>query len=143
MAKRTTKKITSKKTAKKSKIMKKKATHAVAKKVVAKKSPPKKKSRVITTAKKKMVTSASKKVTEKMLGKVVHYYDKIGVAIVDLKAPLALGETVVLKKGNFVLTQRVSSLQIEHVPILRAKKGDVVGLKVDEEVSEGAVVVPV
>ncbi|MBI1813075.1 hypothetical protein HY285_04630 [Candidatus Peregrinibacteria bacterium] len=95
----------------------------------------------MTVAKKKTVTSASKKVTEKLLGKVVHYYDKIGVAIVDLNAPLKLGDTVLLKKGEHVLTQRVSSMQMEHQPIAKAKKGDVIGLKVKKEVQEGAVVV--
>lgn len=136
------------------KVMKKKVTRAVSKKkVLAKKKPMKtakakkvmmkKTSRAMTASKKKAVTASSKKVTEKLLGKVVHYYDRIGVAIVDLNGPLKLGDMVQLQRGERILTQAVTSLQIEHQPVAMAKKGDVVGMKVDQEVQSGTKVMPV
>ncbi len=72
-------------------------------------------------------------------GKVTHYYDKIGVAIVELSAPLTKGEKIkFLRGGEDLFTQEVNSIQIEHEQKDSASKGDVVGLKVDSEVKEGA-----
>lgn len=88
------------------------------------------------------ITNVAKRAKEKHLGKVVHYYDHIGVAIVDLASPLRVGETVKLKRGDSELLQRVDSMQIEHQPVTQAKKGDVIGMKVDYEVREGTLVVP-
>lgn len=79
---------------------------------------------------------------DKKVGKVTHYYDKIGVAIVDLAGPLKLGDSVTFKKGDEeILTQTVESMQIEKAAVESAKKGDVIGLKVDEPIKEGAEVV--
>lgn len=78
----------------------------------------------------------------KSIGKVVHYYDKIGVAIVELTATLHVGDTVLFQRGEQEFTQEVGSLQIDHEGVKKAKKGQVVGLKVDEPVKEGALVLP-
>jgi translation initiation factor IF-2 len=72
----------------------------------------------------------------------VHYYDRIGVAIVDLKAPLKVGDMIMLKKGGTIIPQRVDSIQIEHETVAAAKRGDVVGIKVDTEAHEGTLVLP-
>lgn len=73
------------------------------------------------------------------IGKVAHYYDKIGVAIVELASDLAVGEKIkFVRGGEELFTQDVSSLQIEHEKINKGAKGNVVGLKVDKEVKEGA-----
>lgn len=75
---------------------------------------------------------------DKKIGKVTHFYDKIGVAIVDLAAPLKLGDKVTFKRGGEeVGEQVVESMQIEKTAVDSAKKGDVVGLHVDEAVKEG------
>ncbi|TSC58911.1 MAG: hypothetical protein Greene041619_289 [Candidatus Peregrinibacteria bacterium Greene0416_19] len=130
--------------AKKKPLRSKKVRKIIAKKkVMAKKPAVKKKMKVMTVSKKKAVSASAKKVTEKLLGKVVHYYDRIGVAIVDLQAPLKLGDIVQLKRGERVLTQPVTSMQIEHQPVAMAKKGDVIGLKIDEEMPSGTKVMPV
>lgn len=78
----------------------------------------------------------------KALGKVTHYYDRIGVAIVELERPLKVGDLVCFKRGDREVVQEVASLQIEHMSVPVAKKGEVVGLKVQEEVHEGALVLP-
>lgn len=73
------------------------------------------------------------------IGKVTHYYNKIGVAIVELDADLAHGERVKFTRGGEDLfEQSVTSMQIEHEKVESAKKGDVVGLKTVAEVKEGA-----
>lgn len=76
----------------------------------------------------------------KVIGKVVHYYDKIGVAIVDLASPLKTGDKVKFVKGDDELEQVIDSMQIEKDAVESAKKGAVVGVKVDKPVKEGTVV---
>ena len=77
-----------------------------------------------------------------MLGRVTHYYDKIGVAIIDVLSPITAGDTVRIKHGEVEMEQPVMSMQIEHEPVAKAKKGDVIGLKVMTKVPEGAMVLP-
>jgi len=73
------------------------------------------------------------------IGKVTHYYDKIGVAIVALDADLSVGEKIkFVRGGEDIFEQEVTSIQVEHNKIDAAKKADVVGLKVSQEVKEGA-----
>lgn len=72
------------------------------------------------------------------VGKVIHYYDKIGVAIVELDGSIAVGDKVkFVKDGESLYEQAVESIQIDHDKVDTAKKGDVVGLKVQETTKEG------
>jgi len=82
------------------------------------------------------------KAPAKSIGKVVHYYDKLGVAIVKLASPLKVGDTVLFQRGEQEFSQAVDSLQVDHESIKKGKKGQVVGLKVSEPVKEGTVVLP-
>lgn len=73
------------------------------------------------------------------IGKVTHYYDKIGVAIVELDADLGVGDKIkFVRGGEDLFEQVVNSIQIEHEQVEKASKGQVIGLKVDQEVKEGA-----
>lgn len=74
----------------------------------------------------------------KKIGMVTHYYGNIGVAIVELSGKLSVGDRVKFGDGKHEFEQTVGSMQVEHKDIGSAKKGDIVGLKVDEKVSEGA-----
>ncbi|MFH1353662.1 MAG: hypothetical protein ABIH36_00015 [bacterium] len=76
----------------------------------------------------------------KEIGRVSHYYDKAGVAVVDLKAPLKVGETVTFQRGGNQFSQTVDSIQIEHDQVEKARTGTSVGVKVDEKVRPGTVV---
>jgi putative protease len=75
----------------------------------------------------------------KPLGKVIHFYDKIGVAIVELAKSVKVGDSVTFQRGEQEFTQTIASMQVEHKEVEKAKKGDVIGMKVDEVVKEGAV----
>ena len=68
------------------------------------------------------------------VGKVLHYFSRIGVAIVELKAPLSIGDTILVKGPTSDFEQVIESMQIEHVNVSTAKKGDSIGLKVDKPV---------
>lgn len=71
------------------------------------------------------------------VGKVIHYYDKIGVAIVELDGTLSVGDRIkFVRGGEDLFEQSVESIQIEHNKVDSANKGDVVGLKADEAVKE-------
>ena len=74
----------------------------------------------------------------KKVGTVTHYYGNIGVAIVALAGKLSKGDKVKFESGKTEFEQTVESMQIEHKEINSAKKGDVIGLKVNEKVNEGA-----
>ena len=75
---------------------------------------------------------------DKPIGSVVHFYDKLGVAIVDLKSKgIKVGDKVKFKKGEEEFTQKVESLQVEHQSVESVKKGDSFGMKVDKPTKPG------
>jgi putative protease len=71
---------------------------------------------------------------EDEVGTVTHYFGKISVGIVELSAPLAVGDTIHFKGAHDDFTQTVDSMQIEHENVESAKTGDVVGMKVTQKV---------
>lgn len=77
------------------------------------------------------------------IGKVTHYYDKIGVAVIDISKELSVGDTIKITGPDAEFTQQVSSIQMEHQSIPKATKGQAIGLKVDQAVKEHYVVLKV
>ena len=70
------------------------------------------------------------------VGRVTHFYPKISVAIVELKASLSIGDKILIKGATTNFEQTVESMQIEHKNIERAEAGQIIGLKVKERVRE-------
>ncbi|MEM3827209.1 MAG: hypothetical protein QXR58_01235 [Candidatus Micrarchaeaceae archaeon] len=76
---------------------------------------------------------------EKLLvGKVVKYYEKIGVIAVDLTGEVGVGDRISIEKGDKKLEQKIKSMQVEHIDVNKGFSGDSVGIKVDEPVEEGS-----
>jgi hypothetical protein len=73
-----------------------------------------------------------------LVGKVVHFYPKPSVAVVDVLETLKVGDRISIEKENAAFEQTVDSMQIEHQNIPEAKKGQSIGLKVAEKPKEGA-----
>lgn len=73
----------------------------------------------------------------KLIGKISHYFSKIGVAVIELQDSLRVGDTIRIVGGETDFTQTVDSLEIEHQKIEEAKAGDSAGLKVSQKVREG------
>jgi len=74
----------------------------------------------------------------KLIGKVSHYFSKIGVAVIELSDKLSVGDTVRIVGGETTdFEQAVDSMEMEHEKIKEAKAGDAVGIKVKEKVREG------
>ncbi len=74
---------------------------------------------------------------EKEIGKVTHYFDKIGVAVVELADDLGIGSLVRIKGVTTDLKQKIKSMQVEHKELKKAKKGQAIGIKVDDRVRPG------
>jgi len=77
---------------------------------------------------------------ETMIGKVIHYYPRIGVAAVVLDDHLAKGDRIHIRGPHDDLHLAVTSMEIEHVPVREASQGQDIGIKVTERVHEGDVV---
>ena len=71
------------------------------------------------------------------VGKISHYYNKISVAVIEVLAPLSVGDRIKISGHGNEVEQEISSMQIEHEQIKKAKKGQSVGLKVDQPVKSG------
>jgi putative protease len=74
---------------------------------------------------------------EKLIGKITHYYGKINVAIVEVLAPLNVGDQIHVKGHTTDFNQSVSSMQIDHENVAKVKKGDLIGFKLDQLAKEG------
>lgn len=71
------------------------------------------------------------------VGKITHYFDKIGVCVVELEGTLAVNDRIKISGHAGEVEMTVSSMQVEHQQVQEAKKGDVIGMKVDQPVKEG------
>jgi len=70
------------------------------------------------------------------VGHITHFFTKISVAVIELSAPLAVGDIIVIKGPTTDLEQVVESMQIEHENVQRAEAGQSIGLKVSQRVRE-------
>ena len=115
---------------------------------MAKKKPKSKKKKTISKKKKRVAKrkkvslkatakKRTKKKKEELIGRVTHYFGKIKVATIKLQKPIQLGDEIKIVGGEVDFKQKVSSMEINHKKIKRAKKGEEIGLKVKEKVREG------
>ena len=74
------------------------------------------------------------------VGHITHFFSKIGVAVVELTASLAVGDRILIKGPSTDFEQVVESMQIEHENIPKAEAGQDVGLQMAEQARERDVV---
>jgi sulfate adenylyltransferase subunit 1 (EFTu-like GTPase family) len=73
------------------------------------------------------------------VGKVISYYEKIGITVVELSGNLTVGDTIlVYKDGEEVLKQYVDQIVMDQKKIPFAKHGDVVALVLNDKVQKGS-----
>lgn len=70
----------------------------------------------------------------KLVGEVNHFYNRIGVAVIDLVDILQIGDQVHFFGRSTDFRQEVGSMQIEHEPITEAGKGQEIAMKVERRV---------
>ena len=74
---------------------------------------------------------------ERRIGEITHYYNKIGVAVLDLRDELNVGDKIHVIGHTTDLVQTVDSMEIDREKVQTAGPGDDVALKVEERVREG------
>ncbi len=71
------------------------------------------------------------------IGKVTHYFSKIGVmAITITQDKLLVGDTIHVKGHTSDFTQKVDSMQIDNKPVTEAGVGQSVGMRVAQHARE-------
>jgi hypothetical protein len=70
------------------------------------------------------------------VGHITHFFSKISVAVLELTAPLSVGDHILVKGPATDFEQVVDSMQIEHKNIQRAEAGQSVGLKLAQQTKE-------
>jgi hypothetical protein len=148
------KKPAKKKVARKKPVKRKPVKKRPARRPAAKKRPAKKKSVKRPAAKrglaKKTPTRKAKPQQppalvippgEQPIGRVIHYYSHLNVAVISLdKGPLQIGDVIHIKGHTTDFRQTVQSMQIEHQSIVKAVPGDDFGLKVPDHAREHDIV---
>ncbi|MBI5959712.1 MAG: translation elongation factor-like protein [Chloroflexi bacterium] len=71
------------------------------------------------------------------IGVVTHYFDRLGVAVIQLDADLYLEDWILIEGPRTAVEQQVQSMQINRQTIDRGEPGDEVAIKVDDMVREG------
>ena len=73
----------------------------------------------------------------KRVGEVTHYFNRAGVAVVELSGELSVGDLVHIYGHTTDFTQRVGSMEIDHRKVESVGPGDDFGLLVIERVRRG------
>jgi len=78
----------------------------------------------------------------KPIGKITHWYDKIGVAVVKLGGSLKVGDSIKVKHGDDEFEETIDSMQLNHESIKSGKKGQEVAIKLSHQAKENSEVYP-
>ncbi len=72
---------------------------------------------------------------EIQVGKVTHYFTKIGVAVIEVTdGSIKVGDEVHIKGHTSDFRQKITSMQIEHENVEVAEPGQSIGVKVEAPV---------
>ena len=131
----------------------------IKKKVTRKKKPARRIKKKVTSKPRKRVVKGKKKKTPKPkksskisafipagasleeIGIVTHYFPHVDAAVIKLtKGSLSQGDSIILKGHTTDFKEKIISMQLDHVPITSASKGQEIGLKVKSRVREHDVV---
>jgi putative protease len=74
------------------------------------------------------------------IGRVTHYFNHLNVAVLNLKESLKLGDKVHILGHVTDLTERITSMQVNHHAVVWVRPGDDVAIAVNEPVREHDVV---
>jgi U32 family peptidase len=74
---------------------------------------------------------SSAKQSKKFIGKIQHYYNKLGVGLLKLNnGPLKVGDEIyIIGKTTSIIKYKITSMQINHKEVKTVKKGQDVGIK--------------
>ena len=76
-----------------------------------------------------------------VVGKIVHYFDKIQVGVIEVTADsIRVGDRIKIGNDTDSFEQVVGSMQVDHQPVEIVNQGQEAGLKVDTPVNQGDLV---
>ena len=102
------------------------------KKVKAKKVLKKK-----PAAKKKATAAPSPTAGLVVVGEITHFFPHVNAGVIKLKKPLFVGDSIYIKGHTSDFKEKVESMQIDRVPVQKAKRGDEIGILVKQRVRIG------
>jgi putative protease len=125
--------------------VKRKKTAARAKKAIrrktapAKRAKPKSARRGASAAKRaRAALPKGPEASLERIGEVTHYFPKVkAAAMLILKDSLKVGDAIYVKGHTTDFKDKVSSMQVDHVPVEEGKKGQEIGLLVKSRVRIG------
>jgi putative protease len=74
------------------------------------------------------------------VARVSHYFSKIGVAVLELEAPLLVGDKILVTNNHVGFQQVVESMQLDGKSVDTAQAGQNIGLRIDQKVKSNFVV---
>ncbi len=74
------------------------------------------------------------------IGQITHYYNRLGVAVLELSNDLKVGDVVHIVGHTTNFSQRVESMEIEHRQVQSVGPGVEAALKVVERVRQGDII---
>ncbi|MFH1657618.1 MAG: hypothetical protein ABH919_04070 [bacterium] len=75
---------------------------------------------------------------KQLVGKVIHYFNKIKVAVIKFSKPMKVGDNLRIIGGEETdFEQEIKSMEIDHEKTTKAKAKAEVGLKTKKKVREG------
>lgn len=76
--------------------------------------------------------------SEKFIGKITHYFNHLGVAVIKLEAEsLEVGQTIHVLGHKSDFSQVVTSLEVDKEAVVGLAQGDEGALKLERPVAEG------
>ena len=70
---------------------------------------------------------------EQEIGRVTHYFSKIGVAAIEItQGTLQVGDEIRIKGHTTDFTQKIDSMQVDNQAVEQVTAGQAVGIKVAE-----------
>ncbi|MBF0571277.1 MAG: hypothetical protein HQL12_05335 [Candidatus Omnitrophica bacterium] len=112
----------------------------VKKKIIKKIPKPAAQPKLKPPAVKKTLKGAVKTIDPALMqvGEITHYFDRIKVCVVKLtEGSVLIGDKLTILGAKTKFVQKVWSMQIESNDVKVAKKGQLIGLKVDKIVTVG------
>jgi len=73
---------------------------------------------------------------KRLVGVVRHFYQKIGVAVLDLESDLKVGQTISVEGPETDVQEAVGSMQVDKEQVMEAKAGSQVAVKMKGRVKE-------
>ena len=78
---------------------------------------------------------------EEKIGVVEHFFSNVSVAAIKIiEGELKIGDTIHFVGAHTDFKQKIISMQIDRNPVKTVKKGDAVGIKVQDKVRENDIV---